>query len=298
MTRVALFVAPLTVAFGVFLPAAAQDQTPAAMHPPTVLHIFREEVKQGRVSAHEKTEAAFTQKLMKAKYPGQFLAADSMSGPQQFWVFEPHDSFADMDKAIRFVEKTPGLMGDLAMLDSQDGELRADSREMLAVLRPDLSYKLDEANNLPKMRMFDLTIIHVRPGHGGEFAQAAKIAIAAEGKANGARPVVTYQVVSGDRVGTYLLFRGLESIAALDDDMAGQKARQEAMGDDREKFAKLVGDSMSDEQNILLRFNPKLSYMSKEFTAMDPDYWNPKPMRTGAPKPAAPKEVNKPASGR
>jgi len=291
MNRLLLFVAPITIAL-----TMAQYQAP--MHPPAVLHIFREDVKQGRTLAHEKSEAAFTQKMMKVRFPGQQLAAESMTGPQQFWVFEPHESFAEVDKTMKFIEKTPGLESDLSMLAAQDGELLSDSREMYAVLRPDLSYKLESANNLPKMRMFDITIIHVRLGHAGEFTEAAKIAIAAEGKANGERPVVTYQVVSGDRVGTYLLFRGLESLASLDADMAGQKARQEAMGEDREKFAKLVGDSMASEDNILLRFNPKLSYMSKEFVAMDPDFWTPKPMRSAAPKPAAPKDMNKPASGR
>ena len=298
MNKLLSSVAPITLAVTMSLPAAAQDQAPALMHPPNVLHIFREDVKQGRTSAHEKTEAAFTQKMMKVKFPAQMLAAETFSGPQQFWVFEPHESFAEVDKAVKFIDKTPGLQSDLSMLAAQDGELLSDSRELYAVLRPDLSYKLEEANTLPKMRYFDLTIIRVRPGHGAEFREAAKIAIAAEGKANGERPVVTYQVVTGDRVGTYLLFRALESVSALDADMAGQRARQEAMGDDAEKFARLVGDSFAGEENILLRFNPRLSYMSKEFVAVDPDFWATKPMRTATPKPAASKDLNKAASGR
>lgn len=298
MHKLLLSVVPVTFAVAVCVPAAAQDQAPMAMHPPNVLHIFRESVKEGRGSAHEKTEAGFTQKMMKAKFPINALAADSISGSSQFWVFEPLESFAEADKVAAWLEKTPGLGAELGMLDAQDGELRSESREMYAVLRPDLSYKLEAANNLPKMRMFDLTIVHLRLGHNAEFQEAAKIVIDAEGKANGERPVVTYQVVTGDRVGTYLLFQAMPSIAALDGEMAGQKARYAAMGEDREKFMKLVSDSIASEENVLLKFNPRLSYMSKEFIAADPDFWTPKPMRSAAPKPAAPKDMNKPATGR
>jgi hypothetical protein len=294
MNKLLLCVAPVTLAVALVTPASAQDEQ--AMQPPAVIRILREDVKQGREMAHEKTESLFTQRLTKAKFPTQYLAADTITGPQQFWVIEAYASFADVAKTRKTIMQNSGLANDLEMLDAQDGELRADSRDMLAVLRPDLSYKTEgAAKDLPKMRIFDVTILHVRPGHSGEFLQAAKMAIAAEEKSAGERPVLTYQVISGDRVGTYMIFRALKSVEDLDASMEREKAFAAAI-EDRGKFSQLVGEAISSEDNLLLSFNPKLSYVSREFASADPDYWTPKPGKSAGAKPAS-KDMNKSAGG-
>ena len=51
------------------LPLGAQQ----ASAPPAVLHIFHEDIKEGKEAAHEKTEAAFMQAAAKANYPFHIL---------------------------------------------------------------------------------------------------------------------------------------------------------------------------------------------------------------------------------
>src|ERR1051325_3082743 len=76
--------------------AVAQD-APAL---PKVLRIFREEIKQGKTAAHEKTESSFVKMLNKYKYPVFSLGCDVLAGPSEAWFFEGHDSF----KSIETVE--------------------------------------------------------------------------------------------------------------------------------------------------------------------------------------------------
>ena len=40
---------------------------------------------------------------------------------------------------------------------------------------------------------------------------------------------------------------------------------------------------MVNEESTLLTINPKMSYVSKEFAAGDPDFWTPKPVRAARP---------------
>ena len=92
MTRNAcLWAAWMTVA--VSLPLAAQE-------PPQLLRIYREEIKPGRNAAHEKVEMAYVRAFSKTKYVN-YLAMESLSGPNEAWFIEPHPSYASIESAIQ-----------------------------------------------------------------------------------------------------------------------------------------------------------------------------------------------------
>jgi len=251
---------------------AAQELTA----PPPVLRIFREDIKEGKGAAHEKSESAFMHAAARAKYPAHVLGTTAETGPSQAWFFEDHNSFASITETDAAFEK-----GDLGTLDAADGELRSGSRALIAVYRPDLSYRAKElVEKLPKARYVNMIMIRVRLGQDQAFSELGKTMIAAAEKSGDDQPVATYQIVSGAPSGTYMLLEPTDSMKSLDTAVQRSRALYQAMGEGgRQRVDKMAGETMMNQESTLLTINPKMSYVSKEFAAGDPDFWTPKPVR-------------------
>ena len=254
-------------------------QQPAG--PPAVLRVFREDIKEGKGSAHEKSEAAFMQALGKVNYPAHVLGLNAMTGPSQAWFLEGHDTFASIETSQAALDKP-----EFDTLDAADAELRASSRSLIAVFRPDLSYDVDKIN-LPKMRFFSIETIRIREGQAQEFGELAKMVIGAAQKAGDPQPVATYQVLSGAPGGTYLLMEPTESLKSMDGGEQRQQAVYQAMGDSGVKrYAKAVSDTVANEETVLFAINPKMSYVPKEWATAEPNFWGQKPVKTTTKAPA------------
>jgi hypothetical protein len=271
---------------------AASFTLSAQPGPPKVLRIYREDIKEGKGSAHEKVEARWAQTMARLKYPANSLALTSMSGTSQAWFLEAHESFASIGDAEAFFNK-PAYKTEIDALDAQDAELRASSRQWIAVFRNDLSYRIGSMlESLPKARYVNVLIFRVHQGRDQEFADLAKTAVAALGKSGSDQSVAVYQVVSGAPNGMYLLFEPSPSLKTLDDAPARGEAMMNAMGDAGSKrFIKSVGETVASEESLLFAINPKMSYVSKEVSAGDPDFWTPK-----AAKPAGKPATKPPAT--
>lgn len=265
--------------------AAFQLSAQPPSDPPPVLRIFREDIKEGKAAAHEKSEAKFAQAMLKNKYPVNSLGMTAISGTNQAWFLEAHASFASIGQSQAALDSP-----EYGTLDTLDAESRASSRSWIAVYRADMSYHAKElVETLPKARYFNVITFRVRQGKDEEFAAVAKAAVAALTKAGSDLPAIAYQIVSGGPSGVYLLFEPAMSLKSLDDQPARSQAFARAMGDSgMKKFMKDVTDAVASTESVLFQFNPKMSYVSKDFAAVDPDFWTPKPakMVTSA-KPAA-----------
>ena len=185
----------------------AQDQ------PSRLLRIFREDIKEGKGAAHEKTESAYVRAFSKSSYPS-YLAFESMTGTEQVWFIERYDSYEAMEKVIHMADSEP-LKSTLDALDAQDGEVRSGSRGMIATYQPDLSYT-PVPMDLAKLRYVTINTIRIRPGRGADFAETRKLFNAAVTKAGQKSRRVVYAVNSGMPAGTYLILRGMESLKDLD----------------------------------------------------------------------------------
>jgi hypothetical protein len=72
----------------------------------------------------------------------------------------------------------------------------------------------------------------------------------------------------------------MDSLARMDTAPARMAAARQAMGDHKQKlFDALTPEVVQSSENLLFSFNPRMSYVSKEFAAADPEFWNPKPKR-------------------
>jgi hypothetical protein len=250
--------------------------------PPKVLRIIREDIKEGRTPAHQKTETRFAQAMARNKYPTNYLALTSMTGPSQAWFLEGYGAISSLADTLAF----EGKVGEFETLDALDAGNRASTSLSIAMYRPDLSYHSAEMMAaLPKARYFNVITVHLRFDHDLEFAELAKTAIEAAEKAASDQSVVVYQVVSGMPAGTYLLMEPAPSLKAMDEAPARSRALMQAMGESgARKFLKNAGEAIAGEDPILFAIEPKMSYVSKEFAKGDPEFWAPKPAKTNTTK--------------
>jgi hypothetical protein len=58
--------------------------------PPKVLRIIREDIKEGRTAAHEKTVARLASALARNKYPANYIGLNALTGPSQAWFPESY----------------------------------------------------------------------------------------------------------------------------------------------------------------------------------------------------------------
>ena len=266
---------------------AAQIQDEAPPPAPKALMVVREQIKEGREAAHEKTEEAWPRIFSKGNVTTMYyVGMTAESGPAEAWFLEPYDSFGGMEKARAAVDESP-LAADLEAANAQDGELRTGSRTLLAVFRDDLSFHPAEAmSSMPKCRHMGVTVVRIKYGHEADLAQLAKLLIEGDEKSNSGQPVLAYQVVSGGPSGTYLLFSPMDSLARMDAAPARMAAARQAMGDrNRQHFDMLAPEVVQSTESLLFAFNPRMSYVSKEFAAADPGFWNPKPKPASKRKP-------------
>ncbi|MEK6325754.1 MAG: hypothetical protein AABN33_29280 [Acidobacteriota bacterium] len=272
--------------------AAAQTQPQL----PKVLWIYREDTKPARGTAHERVERGFAQHWAKNKVD-PFLAMEAVSGNATEVMFlSGYDSLAAMEKDYNAFGKAANGP-EYEALERQEAELVNSIRSMVAVLRPDLSYKQERLMSiLPQSRYFNIETFRVRLGRDADFAAGGKLFRDAFEKMKREQPYVMYQVIMGAPEGTYLLFSPIKSFKDIDDDFANQGALMQAMGEENMKnLMKGTGDIFLSMESNVYAFNPSMSNPSKEFAAADPQFWTPKPMVKRAP--AAKKEGAKPAAG-
>ena len=257
---------------------AAQIQEAAPAPVPKVLMVVREQIKEGREAAHAKAEEAWPRIFSKGNVTTHYVGMTAESGPSEAWFLEPYDSFGGMEKARGEIEQSP-LAADLEVANVQDGELRTGSRTLLAVYRGDLSFHPAEAmSSLPKCRHMGVIVLRIKYGHDADLAQIAKLLIDGDEKSNSDQPVLTYQAISGGPSGTYLIFSPMDSLAHMDAAPARLAAARQAMGErNRQRLDALAPEVVQSSESLLFAFNPRMSYVSKEFAAGDPEFWNPKP---------------------
>jgi hypothetical protein len=258
---------------------AAQVSTPLEEAPaPRVLMVVREQIKEGREAAHAKAEEAWPRIFRKGNVTSNYLGMTSESGPSEAWFLEPYDSLGGMEKARAEIQHS-SLAPDLEVANAADGELRTGSRTLLAVFRNDLSYRPAQAmSSLPKCRHMAVNILRIKYGHDADLAQLAKLLIDGDEKSGSDQPTLTYQVISGGSSDLYLIFWPMDSLARMDTAPARAAATRQAMGDRNEKhFEMLAPEVVQSSESLLFAFDPRMSYVSKEFAAADPDFWNPAP---------------------
>jgi hypothetical protein len=288
-----VFLTLAVCAFGSNVPSSAA-QTPNA--PPKVVLIEREEIKAGRMDAHQKLANGYVQAFADAKAKTHWLGMAAVSGNENEALFiTPYESYAAVQKDRAESEKMMTGATKLAVdkLDRQGADIHVSQRQIIAEYREDLSYK--PGVNIAEMRYFEITTTRIRPGHERAFQEARKIIKAAHEKANVDEHFAIYEVASGASGSTYLTFAPIKSLAEWDVEVH-TKAYQEALGDDnRQRIDKIRAEGIMSVDTALYAFDPKMSYAPPEFAKADP-FWTVKTKPVAKAKPAkkpAAKEATK-----
>jgi hypothetical protein len=271
-------------------PSHSRAQSPAADDPAKLIRIFREEVKPGRAAAHQKNEAAWAQAFARAGYASHYVAMTSMTGLPEAWFIEPHDSFASIEKVDQEMEKNAALVAEVEALSAKDGDLLSSFRGLIARYREDLSYRPSPVG-LGKVRYVGVFSERVKPGYRRDYEESVKLDVAAYTKAGITNERwIGYSVAAGSPGGLYLYFAPMAALAAGDVD--NEKVYEEAMGErGRARQTEITRQGVLSTEFQLFEVSPKMSYLPKEVTGVDPDFWTPKP---AAPKAAAKSDKPKP----
>jgi hypothetical protein len=262
-----------------FLIATALAFAQSTPEPPRVLRITRQTVKPGRAAAQERIGTLAAHAMARTKYPANVLALSSVSGEAEVWILESHESFASVEEADAFVERTAALKWSLGQYDAQNGELVSGVRRLLAVYRKDLSYHGEQlAQDLPKMRYLSMVMVRLHPARDAEFSDTVKLVTGTYEKIKSDQPLVIYQVVSGAPGPAYLFFSPMVSLKTMDEAPARGRAIRESMGEENAAtMLKTSAAVTAASESFLFTLNPRMSYVSKEFAAGDPEFWIPKP---------------------
>jgi len=216
-------------------------------------------------------------------YAGARAAVDvvglaAATGMPQTWMIEMHPTFAsieDLDKALSAV--TPGRQPSDSFGQPLD-DLAAPPRTMIAVLQPGWSYRPEEAiRAFPKARYIRVTIHRIRAGLEAEFGELVKLRKLTNDSVNLDRPELVYHVVSGEPSGTYIVLSPLNSLRVMDEGVIDVPVYAAPVAGALARAAPKAADIEISREHLLFRVEPRLSYVSDDFAAGDPNFWRPKP---------------------
>ncbi|MDQ1637459.1 MAG: hypothetical protein QOF62_798 [Pyrinomonadaceae bacterium] len=280
--------------------SAVMAQTMPAPHgPPKVLYLVREDIKPGMMPAHNKHSANFATIFGQLQTPNYRIALVPVAGSENEVVYlTGAETFAQLEGMLQGTDKKMGAAtgatkAELARLAVEAPQLHNAMRDMFAIYRPELSFNPGVV--LPQMRYFSITTVRLKPGKDAEYAEyIQKVVNVARTKAKVDNfHAAVFQVISGTGGGTYLIFRPMKSLGEMDDPV-NMRVRA-AMSDDMRKEAdKSYSDAVMSSETSTYWLTPEMSYVEKEFAAVDPTFWNTKPEPV-AMKPKPRKRTAKPA---
>jgi hypothetical protein len=241
--------------------------TIAHAEPPTLIRLVRNVPNNGST----------IQPYINGKAAAIVLGWQSVSGLQETWLTELHDSFAsieDIDRALI------GYLNDSRAGNTFSGydDILPASRTMIGLYRPGLSYRSEEAaKGLPKARYLLVSIYRIRPGRDADFAELVKLRRAHYDTINLDRPEICYQVLSGAASGTFVFLTPLNSLKSMDDGLARTPPYAEALRDANATTGrKIAAETEIGHESLIFRLDPRISSVSDDFAAEDPGFWTPK----------------------
>jgi hypothetical protein len=298
-----------TIALGIALTglaAAVPAQSPDHSGPPPVLVMTREEIKPGRMAAHEKVNAAFVAAVSRTPSRSQWLGLVPVSGDENTTLFiSGFGTFAEVEtqrNADQEEYSNGAFKAEMEALDKQSADLHAAQRTTLARYRPDLSFHPGTMEEVAQSRYFGITTVRVKYNRMPDYVDYIKTLNAAREKAGLPMKLAAYQITSGAQAGTFLYFRPLKSLKTWDDDYAATAAMEKAMteaygGEEAARKVRLQGaDLVVVADNAVYAMNPKISRPSPEFAKYDVAFWTPKPADTRAAAAAKPGASKQPAA--
>jgi hypothetical protein len=276
----------LSLASGAF--AAAQDATPT---PPKVLQIARESLRLGKSpAAHDRSGATFVSIAARAKQQGHYIALDSMTGKARSLYITRYPSFEAWEKDNNLVWNNAAIATEMDHAITAEGEF-AEGIDF-AVFTYSEEWSLRPRPDLSHARYYDISTLHIRPGHRKDFNDCVKMVKQANEKAGTSAHWGAYELAYGGESGTVIALTHRDSLSEIDKDFSESKKLAEAAGGEEgmQKIDEVCGAGIDSSQSELFSINPKQSYAEESWIKSDPDFWKPKAKAAEA--------VNKPTAAK
>jgi len=257
------FPAALLLIFGVCATVVAQPT-----EPPTFIRLVRSWSRsapgQRLIQPYADAKAAVT-----------VLGMTSISGLPETWLVEAHDSFASIEELDQKLNPDLWAVSGRESRGDADDEVLGSARSMIALYLPNWSYRPDQAvRSMPKARYFHVSVYRVLPGTDSTFADLVRLRRQSYDNINLDRPEMAYRVISGGNGGMYIFLSPLSTLRMMDNGLAKNPAYAEAMTEGGSQSGrKLAAETVISRENLLLRVQPGMSYVSDEFAAPDPEFW-------------------------
>jgi hypothetical protein len=233
--------------------------------PPKVVLLVHQQMLPGKSGERDKLEAETSRKFDEFGVPIPWLEMEAVTGAPGSLFFDPANSFDEIDRAGQLLGEAYSAHPNLAQLQGAIEELLASSKTVFAVRRDDLGAgEID----LSKAHYLRITVVNLRPGHEGDFAEANKI----RGRAQTGAAWVVYEADSGTTAPTFLVVETLRSLGDLDKkpDLKGATEK------DRKQLEQIARDAYASVESNLYAFHPEMSHVSRAFAAADPEFWGRK----------------------
>lgn len=275
----------LSMGFAGVMPLLANGQAMEGVTAPKYLQVNVEYVKPDKGGlAHDKTEGAFVQAMTRAKFPIHYTAYNSLTGPARAIYLSSFSSFDELQKANKSLTSS-AVASELERLNVADGELLESTKSIIFESVPELSFHSQKPG--PSNRFLEAQILMIKPGHGKDFEDLAKMVMAADEKVESKSHWGAYRVRFGEQAGSYVLFTAANSMADFDEIFSGQaKYIASLSDDDKKKMNELRAAAIESSHSELYAINPIQSYVDEDWIKADPDFWKPKAAKP-APKPPA-----------
>ena len=275
-SRVRKCIGWMTIAAGCAVAVAlhAQEGGSVPAGPAPILVTVRETPKPGEEAAHARLEAQYTSALDGGKASQYYLGMGAITGVQQTVFLTGYSSLEEMSEVH---DADDAALGEkLDSLGTDHGRTLAGVDTAIWRLRPELSNP--DTVNLAKMRFMELIHIHLKLGHGTEFADVTRHIKEGWMKADPNFHYVIYQQIFGSAADdSYLVAIAVKSLADLDKHHSLAAAFQKSLGEDVRKRTLEVesADYNSTESNLFV-FTPSISRLPESWTKDDLAFWKPK----------------------
>jgi hypothetical protein len=272
-----VFAAILLVLFAASVrPMRAQDNKPQTSGPPKFLNMVHQELKPGRIWEYDELESSIARIYTREGIPVYWVELESVTGPSEVLYLNLFGSSEELAKSQKALSAALAAHPELAQ--TQDRLLQENTSSgttVLAVRRDDMGYRANTID-FSKMRALRLSTVFAHPGYERAFTETQWSLSEASQKANARTAWAVYEVLGGLPEPAFVIVTPLQSLSEVDDLFeAGQALKKAEGGVVEQHLQELARIAYGTSDTRLFLVGPKMSHVSKELAASDPDFWSP-----------------------
>jgi hypothetical protein len=259
----------LALACAVATNAQNTNPTTPLIAPPNLVLLVRQEFQQGKATVRQKPAIARAQAATRFEVPYSWIDLESISGAKEVLLFNPFDSFDQLEQSIGGWDKIYAAHPDLARLQEQIDSLLVREQSIIAVRRDDLGYLVNHID-LASAHFICVIELHLSPGHEDDFAEGAKILADAYEKIGLDTPWVIYQVKEGAQSSDFIVFMPMTDLKQNDDLLMSEEELRTAAGEENaRRFQQIAREAYVTSTSNLYAVSTAMSHLAADSTSTD-----------------------------